>query len=180
MPTEPLITTNAKGDPWQKFIVVISIVIPIVVASLFRVKIDGYDFSFLPPIYATINGLTAVVLIAALIAIRNGRRRLHENLMKTCMILSGLFLTMYVLYHMTSESTRFGGEGTIRYAYFFILISHILLSIAVIPLVLFTYLRAWRGDFVRHRRLARIAFPIWLYVAITGVLVYLMISPYYQ
>lgn len=163
----------------NNLIIVVSIVIPVVVAVLFRVKVDGYDFTFLPPIYASINGLTALLLIVALLAIKKGNRVLHERLMKTNLGLSLLFLLMYVVYHMTSESTSFGGEGMIRYVYFFILISHILLSITVIPLVLFTYLRAYNGEFDRHKKLARITFPIWLYVAITGVVVYVMISPYY-
>jgi len=100
--------------------------------------------------------------------------------MKTCMMLSAAFLIMYILYHMTSDSTPYGGEGSIRYVYFFILISHILLSIAVIPMVLFTYLRAWIGEYEKHRALAKFTFPVWLYVAVTGVIVYLMISPYYK
>jgi putative membrane protein len=91
-----------------------------------------------------------------------------------------LFLVMYVAYHMTSEPTPFGGTGWTKNVYFFILITHIFLSVGVIPLVLFTFLRAWRKDFKRHRKLAKIAFPIWLYVAVTGVIVYLMISPYYR
>jgi putative membrane protein len=169
-----------RKEPLQKLIVAISIVIPVAVAVLFGVKIDGYDFSFLPPIYASINGLTACLLIAALIAIKNRKQRLHQVLMTACMVLSALFLIMYVAYHMTSDSTSFGGVGFIRYIYFFILVTHILLSVVVIPLVLFTYLYAWRGDFLKHRRIAKIAFPIWLYVAVTGVVVYIMISPYYQ
>jgi len=163
----------------NNLIIIVSVVIPLVVAVLFRVKVEGYDFTFLPPIYASINGLTALLLIVALWAIKNGNRVLHERLMKINLGLSLLFLLMYVVYHMTSESTSFGGEGSIRYLYFFILISHILLSISVIPLVLFTYLRAYNGEFDRHKKLARITFPIWLYVAITGVVVYVMISPYY-
>lgn len=163
----------------NNLIIVVSVVIPLVVAVLFRVKVEGYDFTFLPPIYASINGLTALLLIVALWAIKNRNRVLHERLMKISLGLSLLFLLMYVVYHMTSESTSFGGEGSIRYLYFFILISHILLSISVIPLVLFTYLRAYNGEFDRHKKLARITFPIWLYVAITGVVVYVMISPYY-
>ncbi len=163
----------------NNLIIVVSVVIPLVVALLFRVKVEGYDFTFLPPIYASINGLTALLLIVALWAIKNGNKVLHERLMKVNLGLSLLFLLMYVVYHMTSESTSFGGEGNIRYVYFFILISHILLSISVIPLVLFTYLRAYNGEFDRHKKLARITFPIWLYVAITGVVVYVMISPYY-
>jgi len=170
---------SKRADQYKRLIVAVSIVIPVVIAILFGVKLPGYDFTFLPPVYATINGITAVILTAAVIAIRKGHRTWHERLMKTCMILSSIFLVLYVLYHMTSDSTPFGGEGPVRYVYFFILISHILLSIGVIPLVLFTYLRAWQGDFARHRKLAKITFPVWLYVAVTGVIVYLMISPYY-
>ncbi|HPM32210.1 MAG TPA: DUF420 domain-containing protein [Chryseolinea sp.] len=165
---------------YKKIIIAVSIVIPIAVAVLFGVKVPGYDFSFLPPIYATLNGLTACFLVAAVIAIKNKKRNLHEAFMKTCMMLSAAFLIMYILYHMTSDSTPYGGEGSIRYVYFFILISHILLSIAVIPMVLFTYLRAWIGEYEKHRALAKFTFPVWLYVAVTGVIVYLMISPYYK
>lgn len=168
-----------KEKAYNKWIIALSVVIPVAVAVLFTVKVDGYDFSFLPPIYATINGVTAVLLIVAVIAIKNKKVRLHELLMKTCIGLSALFLLMYVAYHMTSESTAFGGEGAIRTVYFFILISHILLSIAVIPLVLFTFVRALAERFDKHKKLAKITFPIWLYVAVTGVVVYLMISPYY-
>lgn len=168
-----------KKEPYRKLVVALSIVLPLAVAILFGVKIPGYDFSFLPPIYASINGLTAVFLVAAVIAIKNGKRRLHENLIKLCMTFSALFLIMYVAYHMTSESTSFGGEGMIRYLYFFILITHILLSVIVIPFVLFTYVRALAGNFDRHKALAKYAFPLWLYVAVSGVIVYLMISPYY-
>ena len=167
-------------EPYKKSIIVISILIPLAVAVLFGIKIPGYDFSFLPPIYASINALTAVLLISALVAIKNQKRKLHENLMKSCLALSASFLVMYVVYHMTSDSTPFGGQGTIRYLYFFILISHIAFSISVIPLVLFTFVRALGGDFKRHRQIARYTFPVWLYVAITGVIVYLMISPYYK
>lgn len=169
-----------NDHPYKKLIIAVSIIIPIVVATLFRVRIPGYDFSFLPPIYASINGVTSVLLITAFVCIRNGNRKLHELLMRWCIGLSASFLVMYVLYHMTSESTPYGGEGSIRYVYFFILITHILLSIAVIPMVLFTFVRALYGDFYRHKALARYTFPVWLYVSVTGVIVYLMISPYYS
>jgi putative membrane protein len=168
------------GSTFQRnFIIAISIVIPLVVALLFRVKVEGYDFYFLPPIYAGLNGTTAILLVLAVRAIKNKNRVLHERLMKICIGLSSLFLIMYVAYHMTSDSTPFGGEGLIRYIYIFVLISHILLSVVVIPLVLFTFVRALNGEYDRHKKLARITFPIWLYVAVTGVVVYLMISPYY-
>ena len=169
---------------FSKFIVVVSILIPVFVALLFGVKLKDFGYnveplSFLPPIYATINGVTAIVLVAGVLAIKNGNRVLHERLMTTAIVLSVAFLVMYVAYHMTSESTKFGGEGSIRMVYFFILISHIVLSIAVIPLVLITYVRALAERFDRHKKIAKITFPIWLYVAVTGVVVYLMISPYY-
>lgn len=169
---------------FSKFIVVVSILIPVVVALLFSVKLKDFGYnveplSFLPPIYATINGITAIVLISGVLAIKNGNRVLHERLMTTAIALSVAFLVMYVAYHMTSASTKFGGEGSIRMVYFFILISHIMLSIAVIPLVLITYVRALSERFDRHKKIAKITFPIWLYVAVTGVIVYVMISPYY-
>lgn len=175
---------NSLEKKFNPFIVIVSIVIPVVVAILFGVKLKDFGYeveplSFLPPIYATINGITAVVLVGAVLAIKGGRVFLHKRLMTTAISLSVLFLVMYVAYHMTSDSTKFGGEGAIRTVYFFILISHILLSIAVIPLVLITYVRALANKFDKHKKIARITFPIWLYVAVTGVVVYLMISPYY-
>ena len=169
-----------RKQPYRKTIIALSIIIPGAVALLFGLpKVEGYDTSFLPPIYATINGLTAILLITAVVAVRNGKQRLHERIMKTCIGLSALFLALYLVYHTTSESTAYGGVGPLRYVYFFVLITHILLSVGVIPLVLFTFVRALTGDFKRHRKLARITFPIWLYVAVTGVIVYIMISPYY-
>ena len=164
---------------YNRLITVLSIAIPLVVAALFGVKIDLELPVFLPPIYAGINAITSILLIAAFWAIKNKKIDLHESLVKACMVLSALFLVLYVLYHMTSDSTSFGGEGTIRYVYFFVLISHILLSIVVIPFVLVTFVRGLARDVERHKKIARITFPIWLYVTITGVLVYFMISPYY-
>ncbi len=169
---------------YNKWIVILSIAIPVVVAGLFGVNLRkmGYDvepLTFLPPIYASINGLTAILLVAALWAVKNKNIKLHEGLMKTAIVCSVLFLGMYVAYHMTSDSTKFGGEGVIKYVYYFILITHIILSIVVIPFVLVTYVRALAKRFDRHKKIARITFPIWLYVAVTGVIVYLMISPYY-
>ncbi|MDB9748231.1 DUF420 domain-containing protein, partial [Polaribacter sp.] len=120
-----------------------------------------------------------IVLVAAFIAIKKGNRKLHERLNTFAIFCSLLFLVMYVAYHMTSESTSFGGEGMIAYVYYFILITHIILSIVVIPFVLTTYMRAKLTDFPAHKKIAKITFPLWLYVAVTGVIVYIMISPYY-
>ena len=173
--------SEKKYNIW---ITILSIIIPVAVAILFKIKLKDFGYnvqplSFLPSIYATINGITALLLISALIAIKNGKRKTHEYLMKTAIGLSVLFLVLYVAYHMTTDSTKYGGEGIMRTVYFVILISHIGLSIIVIPLVLTTYVKALSQQFDKHKKIARITFPIWLYVAITGVIVYLMISPYY-
>jgi putative membrane protein len=169
-----------SNKTYKIWIWILSIVIPVTVAVLFSVKIPGVQrMAFLPPIYATINGLTAILLVVAVFQIKKGNRKIHERIMKLCIVLSALFLVMYVTYHMTSDSTSYEGVGVLRYVYFFILISHILLSIGVIPFVLITYVRALLGNFDKHKKIAKITFPIWLYVAISGVIVYLMISPYY-
>jgi putative membrane protein len=174
----------AQERKYRKIITALSIVIPIAVAALFLVNLRDLGFNvepltFLPPIYASINGLTAIVLIAAVIAIKKGNKKLHERLNTFAIICSLAFLLMYILYHMTSDSTKFGGEGAIKFVYYFILITHVILSIIVIPFVLTTYMRAKLGNFPQHKKIAKITFPLWLYVAVTGVVVYLMISPYY-
>jgi len=172
---------NANQDNiYNKWIIALSVLIPVAVAILFTVKIPGVErLGFLPPIYATINGLTAILLVTAVIQIKKGNRKTHEILMKTAIALSVLFLVMYIAYHMTSDSTPYRGEGSMRILYYFILISHILLSILVIPLVLITYVRALSKRFDKHKKIAKITFPLWLYVAVTGVIVYILISPYY-
>jgi putative membrane protein len=175
---------NSTEKKYNIWIIILSIAIPVVVAILFQIKLSDFGFdvkplTFLPPIYATINGITAGLLVWAVLAIKKGNRLLHERLMKTAIACSVLFLVMYVAYHLTSDSTPYGGTGVLRPIYFFILISHIILSIGIIPLVLITYVKALAQRFDKHKKIAKITFPIWLYVAITGVVVYLMISPYY-
>jgi len=179
-------------------IILVSILIPTAVAILFTVKLKDFGIeveplSFLPPIYASINGLTALLLLMGVMAIKNGNRKVHERFMTTAIACSVVFLVMYVAYHMTADSTVYGdidgnkildatekaNAGSIRYVYLFILLSHIALSIVIIPLVLITYVRALAARFDKHRKIAKITFPLWLYVAVTGVVVYLMISPYY-
>ncbi len=173
-------TTNPKALKYKNLIIAVSVLIPVVVAILFRIRLTNVQsLSFLPPIYAAINGYTFLVLLIALWAIKKRKINLHEQLMKTAIGLSLAFLVMYVAYHLTSDPTPFGGEGTIKYIYYFILISHILLSIGIIPLVLISYVRAISKQFSNHRKIARITFPIWLYITLTGVIIYLMISPYY-
>jgi putative membrane protein len=168
---------NLPSSKYRKLVVAVSIIIPIAVAALFGIKVEGVDLSFLPPFYAALNGITAVLLVLALIFIKKGNMKLHQRTIQTCLAISLLFLLCYVAYHMTSDSTVY--EGSYKAIYYFILISHILLSVAVIPVVLFTYLFALEGNYVKHKKYTRFAFPIWLYVAVTGVVVYWMISPYY-
>ena len=183
---------------YNKYIIAVSILIPVVVGILFVIKLKDFGInveplSFLPPIYATTNGLTAIALVLGVIAIKNGKQKLHERLMTSAIALSLAFLVMYVAYHMTADSTKLGDlnhdgivdavekakVGAVRYLYVFILLTHIVLSVVIIPFVLVTYVRALSKRFDRHKRIAKITFPLWLYVAVTGVLVYLMISPYY-
>lgn len=167
----------SRYTPW---IAVLSVVVPAAVAALyFAESLQGYNTSFLPPIYATINGLTALILVGGYVAIRQKRVGLHHRLMTTAIVLSALFLVLYVIYHATNDSTSYGGDGPMRTVYFIVLISHILLSIAIVPLVLISFVRALSHRYDKHRRIARITLPIWLYVAISGVVVYLLISPYY-
>jgi putative membrane protein len=179
-------------------IIAVSIIIPVAVAVLFSVKLKDFGIeveplSFLPPIYASINGITALLLIMGVIAIKNGNRKIHERFMTAAIACSVAFLVMYVAYHMTADSTVYGdidgnkildetekvNAGSLRLVYIFILLSHIILSITIIPLVLITYVRALAEQYDRHKKIAKITFPLWLYVAVTGVVVYLMISPYY-
>jgi len=164
---------------YNKVIVLLSIVIPVAVALLFGVKLDIELPVFLPPIYAAINASTAVVLVLAVWAVANKKIVLHEQLIKVAVLLSICFLVLYIAYHMTSDSTTFGGEGIVKYIYYFVLLSHILLSIVVIPFVLITFVRGITRDIEKHKKIAKYTFPLWLYVAVTGVIVYLMIAPYY-
>ena len=158
----------------------ISIAVFLVVVSMRRIKIDtSIDFSFLPPLHSTLNGLAAIVLVGAVMAIKKGNAVLHRKLMTTALILSSLFLLSYVIYHLTTPETLYCGEGSIRLVYFFLLITHIVLAAVILPFILFTYIRAFTNQFERHKKMAKWVFPLWLYVAITGPVLYLMLSPCY-
>ncbi len=142
-------------------------------------RLDGLDVSGLPWLHAILNGTTALLLVSGYLAIRRGRRTLHRAVMCTCFLLSCVFLVSYVTYHSQAPQSHFGGTGWVRPTYFFILITHIALAPILVPLVLLTLSRAVRGDLIRHRRLARWTLPVWMYVAVTGVLVYVFMAPYY-
>ena len=178
-------------------IIIVSIAIPLAVAFLILVPAAKLDFGFntrtLPFFHAVLNSSTAILLIASLYFIRKGQVRAHKTANLIAVALSSIFLISYVIYHASNPSTRFGDlnhdgilsdaerqqAGVARYIYYFILITHITLSAVIIPFVLFTLQRAFQERFDRHRKLARITWPMWLYVAVTGVIVYMMISPYY-
>lgn len=178
-------------------IAIVSIVIPVVVALLFylpRPQVQaGFDIRILPLFHAILNSATAVLLLASLYFIKSGYQKAHKTANLIAVALSALFLISYVTYHFFAESTRFGDVnhdglvdaaekalvGGTRYIYYFILLTHILLAAVIVPLVLFTLLRGLQADYTRHKKIARITWPIWFYVAITGVIVYVMISPYY-
>ena len=184
MTTNDLNNSNSIEKKYNFWIVLLSIFIPVAVAILLTLRLKDFGFTptpmhFLPPIYAFINGLTAIILVTAVLAIKNKKRKLHENLMKSAIALSVLFLVLYIAYHLTTDATKYGGVGISRTIYFILLVSHISLSIITIPLVLVSYVRALAQKFDKHKQLTRFTFPIWLYVTITGVIVYFMISPFY-
>ncbi len=159
---------------------IVSAVVLLLVGLMRRVKIDlGMDFSFLPPFHASLNALTAVILVYALYQIKQKNVEAHRKAIYSAMGTSALFLLSYVLYHFTTPETRFGGEGAIRIAYFFLLITHVVLAAVILPFILLTFNRAFTGQYDRHRKMARWVFPLWLYVAITGPVCYLMLKPYY-
>lgn len=162
----------------------VSIAVFVLVALLMSVPnlvtVDGVDFSMLPAFHALINGTCTILLIAGYVFIRRRQIAMHKLAMVSTFMLSTVFLLSYVTYHANVPSTSFGGTGAIRWVYFFILITHIILAAVILPLALYTIVRAWRGEFSKHKSIARITLPLWIYVTATGVVVYLMISPYYR
>lgn len=160
---------------------IVSAVVLALVIAMRRYKIDlGVDFSFLPPFHATLNAITAVILLVALYFIKNKQVENHRKAIYVAMVTSALFLLSYVLYHFTTPETRYGGEGPMRLVYFFLLLTHIFLAATSLPFILLTFIRAYTHQIERHRKMARWVFPIWLYVAVTGPICYLMLMPYYK
>ena len=181
-----LITAQRTPRAVQRFVWTISIAVPLIVAGLFLIPAaEGLSEETLAKVYllprlnAILNGTAFCCLAASLWSIKQGLVARHKALNTAALALSALFLVSYVSFHLLTESTRFGGEGLTRTVYFVTLVSHILLSAAIVPLALFSYARGLAGEVERHRRIARITMPMWLYVTATGVIVYLMISPYY-
>ena len=140
---------------------------------------EGMDLSGLPMVNAIINSVVAVLLVVGLVMIKKGNVEAHKRAISAAMICSALFLVSYVAYHFTNQETRFGGEGIVRIAYYAVLISHIVLAAVSLPFILMTWMYSYTGQFEKHRGLAKWVFPIWLYVAVSGPVCYLMLRPYY-
>ncbi|MBW7913808.1 MAG: DUF420 domain-containing protein [Taibaiella sp.] len=176
----PLFKKNDKQA--RLLIFTVSFVVFAAVAVLSRVKLEvdlGFDIHIFALINAVINSAVSLLLIWALIAVKGKNYLLHKKLMLTAIVLSVLFLVSYIAHHLLAGDTVYGGEGPIRYFYYFILITHIILAAIILPFILFTAYRSLTGEYDKHKKLARYTWPLWLYVSVTGVLVYLMISPYY-
>jgi putative membrane protein len=175
--------TNEKLS--NRIILMLSLAVPAVVVALRYIPHPEFSEStksaiyILPMLNAIFNGTAFLMLIAAFVAIKNKRITWHRAFTTAAMVLSILFLLSYVAFHYTTPATPFGGSGTIKGVYFFILITHILLSAVIVPLALLAYTHGLAGRYAKHKRIVKIAYPMWLYVTLTGVIVYLMISPYY-
>lgn len=176
----PVLKKNDKQA--RLLILTVSFVVfaAVVVLSRVQLKVDlGFNVHVFAAINAVINSCVSLLLIAALVAVKSKNYVAHKNMMLTAMVLSILFLVSYIAHHLLSGDTKFGGEGAIRYVYFIILITHIFLAAIILPFILYTAYRSLTGEFEKHKKLAKYTWPLWLYVSITGVVVYLMISPYY-
>ena len=172
-----------KNDKKASLLIILfSIIVFVAVVFLSKIKLElelPFNVHLFAQINAAINTAVSFLLLVGLLAVKRGRYALHKKVMMTSMVLSFLFLVSYICHHLLSDSTVFGGEGTIRYVYYFILITHIILAAIILPFILFTSYRALVAEWTAHKKLARITWPIWFYVSVTGVIVYLLISPYY-
>ena len=164
-------------------ILAFSVIVFSAIVLLGRVKLTihpGFDAHIFAKINAVINSSVAILLVAGLVAVKRKNYLLHKRVMLLSIVLSSLFLISYICHHLFTAETKFGGTGTIRYIYYFILGTHILLAGIILPFILISAYRALIGEFDRHKKLVRITWPVWFYVAVTGVIVYFMISPYYS
>ena len=190
----PVLVKNDKKANW--LIIGASLVVFIAVAALSRVKLNvdlGFDIHIFAKLNAIINSIVTILLVAALVTVKQKKYLLHKKIMLTALVLSVIFLVSYICHHLLAGDTLFGdtnhdgvvsdaekaAAGSLRYFYYFILLTHIPLAGLILPFILYTAYRALTAEFPRHKKLARITWPVWFYVSITGVLVYLLISPYY-
>ncbi len=177
---QPSIKKNDSAAKW--LIAIFSFVVFAVVVSLGKIQLNvdlGFDVHIFATINAVINSVIAVLLVGALVAVKNNKFLLHKRMMMSALVLSILFLVSYIAHHLFSGETKFGGEGILKTIYYIILITHIFLAAIILPFILFTAYRALIGEYEAHKKLAKITWPLWFYVAVTGPVVYIMISPYY-
>jgi putative membrane protein len=175
-------TRNLKDKYFVPLIWGLSILVPFAVAILLympKIRVNGFNVKILPTLNAGINFTVSILLILGVYFIKQKNIKLHKVCMLSAFVLSSIFLISYVIYHASVPETRFGGQGIVRYIYFFVLITHIILATLVVPLALFSIYRGLNSEVVLHKKIVKYTFPIWLYVSVTGVIVYLMISPYY-
>lgn len=176
-PDEEL-SRKLKAGAW--IVTALVLLLVVLMRSPYKIPLpEGWSMSFLPAVHAVLNTLVTVSLIGALAAVKVGRIALHKKFILVALGLSAVFLLCYVIYHFTTVETKFGGEGWVKPVYFFLLITHIVLAGVSLPAILLTFIAGWTNRFVAHRGLARWVFPIWLYVAVTGPICYLMLRPYY-
>lgn len=173
-----------KNDKQAKTIIgILSVVVFLVVVSLGKFKLLNVDLGFNPHVFATINAvinsIVSVLLITGLYFIKSKNIAMHKKTMLTAIVFSTLFLLTYILHHLFTVDTHYGGTGIIKYFYYALLLTHIPLAAIILPFILYTAYKALIGEYAAHQKIARRTFPVWLYVAISGVVVYLMISPYY-
>lgn len=178
---DPVLQKNDRKAALLIWIFSIVVFAAVVALGAIKLKIDvGFNVHVFASINAVINTIVSILLAAALVTVKQKKYALHKKLMLAAMVLSVLFLVSYICHHLLAGDTRYGGEGPVRYVYFFILATHIFLAAIILPFILFTAYRALIAEFPQHKKLARITWPIWFYVSVTGVIVYLFISPYYH
>lgn len=177
-----LATWKKNDKKARRLILAFSVIVFVTIVALGRIKLNintGFDVHIFATINAAINSIVTLLLLAGLIAVKKKKFLLHKKIMLTAIIMSSLFLISYICHHLLAGDTRFGGTGMVRYVYYFILGTHIVLAAVILPFILYTAYRALVGEFDQHKKLVRITWPVWFYVAVTGVIVYFMISPYY-
>ncbi|MEM8525990.1 MAG: DUF420 domain-containing protein [Bacteroidota bacterium] len=199
MDNSSFLQQSAKADLAKRlnvFAWIVTVVVLVLIGLMRRVSIDlpeGWNLHFLVPFHATVNALTAIALIIALIFIKQRKFVAHRNMMTTALVLSAVFLLSYVAYHFTSDPTIYGDLnsngvldesekaqiGGMRTVYLVLLLTHIVLAAVIFPFILFTFVRAYTNQFAKHRKIARWVYPLWLYVAVTGPILYWMLKPYY-
>jgi len=178
---QPSIQKKDKQVKWLIGIASVTVFVAVAVLSKVKLAINfGFNVHIFATVNAYINAVVSILLVAALIAVKQKKYVLHKNIMLTAIIFSSVFLISYICHHLLAAETKFGGQGALKYIYYFILATHIILAAIILPFILFTAYRALTGEWLMHKKIARYTWPLWLYVSITGVLVYVLISPYYS